>query len=71
MRKEVEGVHWAWWLFWLLVFWPALIFVWASHNSKIRAAEAHNIAVEIAELKGQLKQPNRVIRRLEKEMRDE
>ena len=39
---KVEGVHWGWWLFWLIVFWPGLLFVWLKHSNKIREAERHN-----------------------------
>ena len=71
MKREVKGVHLFWWFFWLVVFWPALFFVWMTHNSKIREIEDYNRDVEIHNLKQEIKKPNRVIRRLEKEMRDE
>lgn len=39
---EVKGVHWFWWLFWLIFCFPVLVFVWLTHNSKIRKAEEKN-----------------------------
>ena len=40
MKKTVMvkegGVHWGWWLFWLIFFWPALVFVWLKHSSNVR-----------------------------------
>jgi len=32
MAKEANGVHWFWWLFWLVVFFPALIVVAIMHT---------------------------------------
>ena len=29
--KTEGGVHWGWWLFWLLIFWPALIITAVIH----------------------------------------
>jgi hypothetical protein len=29
--KVHKGVHWGWWVFWIIVFWPACIFVALSH----------------------------------------
>ncbi len=31
---DVRGVHWFWWVFWLLVFFPALIVVAIVHTNK-------------------------------------
>jgi hypothetical protein len=30
-EKVYKGVHWGWWVFWIIVFWPACIFVAISH----------------------------------------
>ena len=32
--SEKSGVHWFWWVLWLIVFWPAVIFVWMEHNKR-------------------------------------
>ena len=32
------SVHWFWWLFWLVVFWPALIIVYVIHSKRANAA---------------------------------
>ena len=40
-RQKVDagGVHWFWWVFWLIAFFPALIVVAIMHNGrKTRAA---------------------------------
>ncbi len=31
---DVRGVHWFWWIFWLVVFFPALIVVAIVHTNK-------------------------------------
>ena len=34
LNTRKEGVHWGYWIFWLLVFWPALIVVaWIHYTS--------------------------------------
>jgi len=39
MTNEANGVHWFWWLFWLVLFFPALIVVAIMHTGrKNRAA---------------------------------
>lgn len=35
-KKEVKGVHIGWWIFWLIVFFPALIVVAVVHFNKLR-----------------------------------
>ena len=32
--QQFAGVHWGWWVFWSLFFWPALIVVAILHNGK-------------------------------------
>jgi hypothetical protein len=34
--KPLKGVHAGWWVFWLIVFWPALIVVAVVHFNKLR-----------------------------------
>tara|TARA_Y100001956_G_C4128568_1_gene191964 strand:- start:7703 stop:7975 length:273 start_codon:yes stop_codon:yes gene_type:complete len=35
LNTRKEGVHWGWWVFWLVFFWPMLIAVaWVHSNSK-------------------------------------
>ena len=34
VTQEGEGVHWFWWIFWLLVFWPAVVLVAIAHSKK-------------------------------------
>ena len=38
-KRDANGVHWFWWVFWLIAFFPALIVVAIMHNGrKTRAA---------------------------------
>lgn len=38
-ERDKGGVHWFWWVFWLIAFFPALIVVAIIHNGrKTRAA---------------------------------
>ena len=38
-KKDANGVHWFWWVFWLIAFFPALIVVAIMHTGrKNRAA---------------------------------
>ena len=39
--EDVQGVHWFWWLFWLVVFWPALLFVILTHTDRRKRAVAY------------------------------
>jgi hypothetical protein len=34
LERDLNGVHWFWWVFWLLIFWPALIVTWIIHSNK-------------------------------------
>lgn len=36
---EQNGVHWFWWVFWLIVFWPAVFLVWMEHNNRKRHSQ--------------------------------
>ena len=40
MEIRTPGVHWGWWLFWLGVFWPALLGVYLIHSEDIRSYDA-------------------------------
>lgn len=33
LESKRDGVHWGWWVMWLLVFWPLLIAVALVHFS--------------------------------------
>ncbi|CUH49799.1 hypothetical protein RUA4292_03997 [Ruegeria atlantica] len=34
------GVHWFWWVFWTVLFWPALLIVYFVHTGKKSAGAA-------------------------------
>ena len=50
MQQEI-GVHWGWWLFWLIVFWPALLFVALSHSKKKAAIRQSNETLKLVLMK--------------------
>lgn len=41
-KPEPAGVHWFWWVFWLIVFLPALIIVAIIHTGRKTRAEIRN-----------------------------
>jgi len=43
MQVRTPGVHWAWWVFWLLVFWPALFLVWITHKNDV---DSYNLELQ-------------------------
>ena len=50
ISAEGEGVHWGWWVFWLLAFWPALIVVLIVHIGK----KSKQVVIETTETNNEI-----------------
>lgn len=42
-KAERTGVHWFWWVFWLFMFFPALLIVAIIHSGRKTRAEIRNL----------------------------
>ena len=62
IEKPKTGVHWGWWVFWLIFFWPALIVVALIHFGRKDAT--NNVVSHII----QGDQDDAEIRKLKKEI---
>lgn len=45
-KANRTGVHWFWWVFWLIMFFPALIIVAIIHSGRKTRAEIRNLKKE-------------------------
>ena len=41
--RDAGGIHWLWWVFWLIVFFPALIVVAIVHSARKNRAAMREI----------------------------
>ena len=52
---EEKGVHWGWFVFWIVVFWPAVIITWIISSKKVNKARLHNAHIRHTETLAALK----------------